>query len=203
MIDLLLLRSEFAIRKRVAFDQRQDRVAEEIWVRPVVPAERGFVQVRGQVLDAELVVRADHAAVEEAPNALHGVRVNLTVDPFVARVVDPLMPRVLVTDAAIRTVRVGVDRLGIVGYDVIQEAVNARVRCVGSHAKPDLTTALDSAENHRLVVTPLPRRVALGVASVVPVAGLISGGRGEIEVCAQCHDSGDECDACGVSDGAA
>lgn len=23
------------------------------------------------------------------------------------------------------------------------------------------------------------------------------GGRGEIEVCAQCHDSGEECDACG------
>src|SRR5215216_5716883 len=83
-----LLRRELAVRKRLALDQRQDRVAKEEGVAAVVPAERGFVQVRGQVLDAELVVRADYGAVEEAPDAFHGVRVNLTVDPFPLAVID-------------------------------------------------------------------------------------------------------------------
>lgn len=36
---------------RVAFDQTQDHIAEPMRIRPVVPAERRFVQVRGRVVE--------------------------------------------------------------------------------------------------------------------------------------------------------
>lgn len=54
----LLGRDELREGERVALDQPEDRVAEPERVLAVVPAERGLIQIGGQVLDAELVVRA-------------------------------------------------------------------------------------------------------------------------------------------------
>ena len=65
------------VGQRLRFNQSQDRVAEQECVAPVVPAERSFVQVGRKMLDGELVVRADHRAVEQTPYALGGVRVNI------------------------------------------------------------------------------------------------------------------------------
>lgn len=82
------------------------------------------------------------------------------------------MDGVLVTDATVGVVRVGVDRFGVVGHHVRQEALDRRAGGVGSHAKSDATTTLDRAEHGRLVVAPLLRSPLLGAGSVLPVAGL-------------------------------
>src|SRR3954451_5160518 len=158
--------------QRVAFDQTQDRVAEPERVFAVVPAECGFVQVRRKVLDAELVVRADHAPVKEAPNALNRVRMNLAAHPLIAREVDVLMARVVVSDTAIGAMGVRVDRFGVVMHHIGQESLHGLARGVRSHAKPNLTSALNCPENDGLVAAP-PQRVALlGAVAVVPVAEL-------------------------------
>src|SRR5207253_7056959 len=91
---------ELSIGQRVGLDQLEDRVPEQVGVRPVVPAERSLIQIGRQMLHRELVVGADHGAVEQAPHALDRVRVNLPAHPFVAGVIDPLVFRVLVGDAS-------------------------------------------------------------------------------------------------------
>lgn len=62
-------------RQGVSLDQPQDRVAEQERVVAVVPAECSLVQVGGKMLRRELVVRADHGAVEQAPYAFDRVGV--------------------------------------------------------------------------------------------------------------------------------
>jgi hypothetical protein len=49
------------------------------------------------MLAAQLVIAADHGPVEQAPHRLHGVRVDVTTDPFILPVVDRGMNRVLVS----------------------------------------------------------------------------------------------------------
>ena len=50
--------------------------------RTIIVAELELREVRGKVLRAKLVVRADHATVKEAPDRFDGVGVNNAVDIF-------------------------------------------------------------------------------------------------------------------------
>jgi hypothetical protein len=159
---LILGVNQIAVRQRLPLYQTQNRVSEQVWVLPVVEAERELVQIGVQVLDGELVVRTDYGAVKQAPDAFGGVRVNLATYPFLSRVVDPLMDGVLVTYASVGAVSVRVDRLGVVCDNVFEEGVNGFVSCVGSTTEPDATTALDCAENDGLVVQPSERRFLSG-----------------------------------------
>jgi hypothetical protein len=52
-------------------------LVEDIRVLPVVEAERKFVQIQGQVLAADVVVRADYTALEQAPKGFDRVRVDV------------------------------------------------------------------------------------------------------------------------------
>jgi hypothetical protein len=72
-----------------------------------------FVQVGFQVLHADLVVSADDAALEKAPDALNAVRVDIPAHPFFLRVINALVPRVFVGNADVGGELVGVDRFGI------------------------------------------------------------------------------------------
>src|SRR4051812_15954538 len=51
-------------------DERQERVAEQVGVLPVVEPEANLVQVGRKVLGRELVERTHDAAVQEAPDVL-------------------------------------------------------------------------------------------------------------------------------------
>src|SRR5207244_2495196 len=92
---------------------------------------------------------------------------NLPMHPLVLRVVDPLMSGVLVLDAAIRAVRVGVDRLRVAMHHVREEALHGLAGGIRGHAKPDLASALDRAEYDGFVVEP----VLPGLARVLVGAG--------------------------------
>lgn len=138
-------------RHRLAVNETQDRVSEQERVIAVVPAERRFVQVGGKVLHGQLVVRADHGAVEQAPNRLNRVCVDVAVNPLVVSVADGFVPRVLVSDTVVTAPLVGVDRFGIVAYDVPDEAVQGVVIVARDGAEPDLAAALDGADHNGLV----------------------------------------------------
>src|SRR5579884_2408927 len=76
-------RRQFLIRQRPSFHKPDDRVPEQVRVVAVVEPERELVQVRRKILLGELVIAADHRAVEQAPNRLHGVRVNVSANPLI------------------------------------------------------------------------------------------------------------------------
>src|SRR5260370_21563294 len=89
-------RRERGVRQRVGLDQSQQHVAEQVRVVAIVEAVLKLLQVRGQMLFADLVVRADHRAVKERPRRLDGLRVNVAAHPFLFGVPDALMLCVVV-----------------------------------------------------------------------------------------------------------
>lgn len=105
------------------------------------------------MLLAQLVVGPDDAALEQAPRALDGLRVNLTPDPLLVPMVDAGVWRVGVPNAPVGGPLVGVDGLGVVCDVRLDEPVERLP--VGSllDLQPDLAGAGDSAKHHRLVAT--------------------------------------------------
>src|SRR5207245_7575125 len=114
---------------------------------------RCCVKDGGRVRDGELGVCADDGAVEQAPNGCNRVRVYLAAYPCVAAVVDVLVARVVVGNAAIRAVGVRVDGLRVVVHNVFEKALDALARRVGGYAESDAPAALNRTENDGLVVT--------------------------------------------------
>lgn len=147
------LRNELVISKNVAGAEPPERVTELEWVFPVVEPEGELVQVRREMLDAELVVRADDRPIQKTPDGFDGVGMNITPNPFLLAVADRFVDRVLVSDAVITGVGVGVDRYGFVGNVRTDEIVEDVGGCVGAvgDAEADVPATLDGSENHRLV----------------------------------------------------
>lgn len=141
---------EFLVRQRVVLYQGQDGVPEQERVLAVVVTPLSLVNVGVQMLDAHVVVGADHGALEQAPDALHGVRVNVAAYPFLYGVIDDLVPRVLVTDALVADPLIGVDGFGVVSNNVLKERVERVAVVALPDPEPDSTIAGDSAEDHVL-----------------------------------------------------
>ena len=99
--------------------QRDERVAEEVRILAVVESERDLVQVCGQVLDRQLVVRPDDRPLQQAPYAFYGVGVNIAANPFLGVVVDRLW--LMTPDGAVGGQVVGVN-VGF-GGDVVADEV--------------------------------------------------------------------------------
>jgi hypothetical protein len=84
------------------------RAPEHIGIATVVITELKFGDVEWQILGADLVERADHAAFENAPKTLNRVRVDGTNNVFVIRVPDDLvtvaidLPQAVVADPLVR-----------------------------------------------------------------------------------------------------
>lgn len=159
----LTLTRQLGKRKRVSADQLKHRIPEKERILAVIEPKRELVKVGGKVLDAQMVICTNHAAVEQRPNALDGVRVNVAANPFVREVANRFVPRVLVPASLVRPMLVGIDRFRVVS-DYITEKAMDRLS-VGSlcYAEPDFATALDRAENHRLSTAPasIPARLAV------------------------------------------
>ncbi len=66
------------------------------------------------------------ATLEQAPNGLNGVRVNVALDPFLAEVVDVLVARVLVSNAPVGPQGVRVDGLRVVRDNIVQRKACSR-----------------------------------------------------------------------------
>lgn len=101
----------------------------------------------------ELVVRADDCPIQQTPDGFDGVGMNVATDPFLGGVVDCLMDRVLIPDAVITGVGVGVDRyrfVGDIGSDEVVEDMSGGIRAAGD-TEADVAAPLDSAQDHRLV----------------------------------------------------
>ena len=125
---------------------------------PVFEAELHLVKVGGQVPRADLVVAADDSPLEERPDALDRVRVDVGPDVLVGRVVDLLVAGVLVADALVPDPLVRLDRPGLVGDVLADESVERSLAAVADHAEPDFPGAVGDSRDRRVVLV----AVALG-----------------------------------------
>src|SRR6266487_4174617 len=83
-----------------------NRRSEDVRVLTVIVAELELSNIERHVLAADLVKRAEHAALEDRPEALNRIRVNRADNIFVRGVIDDFMLRedfveVFVTDPMI------------------------------------------------------------------------------------------------------
>ena len=104
------------------------------------------------MLYADLVERADDGALEQAPDVLDPVGVDVPTDPFVFAVVDGLMPRVMVMDTQVGAEFIRVDRFGFVLDVFFDELVQCALLYIGDVLESDLPVALQRTSNpHALV----------------------------------------------------
>jgi hypothetical protein len=68
-----------------------DRLSEDVVVLAVVVTELELSDVQRQILAADLMERADHAALHQRPEAFNGLGVDRTDNVLVDRVVNELM----------------------------------------------------------------------------------------------------------------
>src|SRR5436853_871786 len=91
------------------------RSLENFRVVAIVVTELEFRDVQRQVLFADLVERADDAALQQRPEAVNGLRVHHAVNVFAARVVHDLMREAL-AQLAVAFVFIGRDQADLSGY---------------------------------------------------------------------------------------
>ena len=137
-------------RQRLLLNDRQHGVSEEVGVVAVVELEGDLIEVGGQMLGAHLVVGADHRPLQEAPHALHGVRMDDSPNPLALVVGHELMARVGVLNAAVCLPSVRVDRFGVVAHNVLDEGVKLSLAGPIPDLETDLTAALNGSQDHRL-----------------------------------------------------
>src|SRR5829696_4860811 len=104
------------------------------------------------MLRADLVVAADDPTLEEGPDVLHRVRVDVGSDVFMGGVVDDLVPSVLVPDALIADPFVGVDGLRLVGHALTDEALEGSLGPVADDAQTDLSAAFGGSDDRRVIL---------------------------------------------------
>ena len=99
----LPIRDEFLVLERVRVHDAPERVPEDVLVVP--PLE--LFEVTVHVLHAHLVEAADDGALEQAPDALDRVGVDIAHDPLLGAVLHALVARVAVADPAMWDLRTG------------------------------------------------------------------------------------------------
>src|ERR1700682_4411 len=101
----------------LGFQEPQNSVAEQERVFSIVEAEGHLIEIGGQRLDAELVVRTDDRALEKRPDALYRVGMHVGPNPLMLPVIDRLMGCVVVgnvrRDVALPAVRHNAGRVGV------------------------------------------------------------------------------------------
>lgn len=84
-------RDEFLVLQRVRVHDAPERVPEDVLVLPVVVPTLQLLEVTVHVLHAHLVERADDGSLEQAPDALDRVGVDIAHDPLLGAVIHALV----------------------------------------------------------------------------------------------------------------
>ena len=83
------------IGQMLSIDDTAKGVNKDVVIVPIAETPFQFIQVSVNVLSTDLVECPDDAPLEQGPNALYGVGVNVTNGPLLSRVVDGFMSGVL------------------------------------------------------------------------------------------------------------
>src|SRR5205823_2229953 len=103
------------------------------------------------MLDAHLMIRADNGSLQKAPNALDTVSMNVADNPFLLRVINPLMLRVGILNSPIRGHFVCVDRFRIWRGVIVDKLVKHGLSGVRNNLKANLAFALDGSDSDSFV----------------------------------------------------
>src|SRR5438067_2990546 len=108
------------------------------------------------MFDAHFMIRADDRTLQEAPNALNAVSVNIANNPFFGGVINPLVLSVRIFDSPIRGHFIGVDRFRVRCGVVMDKLMKHSLSSVRDDLQANHAVALDCSDSDSLVplVTP-------------------------------------------------
>jgi hypothetical protein len=131
--------------------QLRESVPENAVIAAVIEPKFKLIQIGVQMLHAHLMIRPDNRPLQEAPDALYAVCVNVPANPFLRAVANALMARVRIGNAKVCRKLVRVDRLRVRGGVVQNELVEIGLRGVRDDLQPNLTAALNGSDGDGLV----------------------------------------------------
>ena len=108
------------------------------------------------MLLADLMKRPDNGSLEERPDALNAIGVDVPNYPFLGGVVDCLMAGVMILDSKVKLQFVGVDRFSLVFDGAVDEVVQGVAANVRDSLKTNLSAALDRASHPSFVFAGTP-----------------------------------------------
>src|SRR5438067_5561494 len=103
------------------------------------------------MFDTHLMIRPDDRTLQEAPNALNAVSVNIANNPFFGRVISPLVLGVGIFDSPIRWHFIGVDRFRVRCGVVMDKLMKHGLSSVGDDLQANHAVALDCSDSDSLV----------------------------------------------------
>jgi hypothetical protein len=149
------------------------RRSENIDVLTVVVPELKFRDVQRQIFATDLVIGADNAALEDAPEAFNRVGVDRTDNVIAAALADDMMRKVT-TKKPIAGMFIRAEQADLVRHSFMNEAVKrARIGAV-DHSQHHVSLAADSADHWRLAGTlAAARAIAFVLVSIRRLAAHI------------------------------
>jgi hypothetical protein len=140
---------------------------EDVRVLPIVEAEGKFIQVQGQVLATDIVIRADHAALEQAPKRFDVVRVNVAA--HVNAVAMPNNFVRIIRDLTVGRVLIGREQCHFVRDRLFDEPIEGCSVCLFDHFTDHVALTTDSANDRNF----LAGLTASPMALFIPMAVLV------------------------------
>src|SRR5437762_288202 len=98
------------------------------------------------MLDTHLMVRTDNGTLQQAPNTLDSVCMNVANNPLLGRVINPLVFRVGVFNSPISWHFIRVDRFRIRRGIVADKLPQYALRCVWNYLQPNHAVALHRSD---------------------------------------------------------
>jgi hypothetical protein len=145
------LSNELRVRQRFGQQELEHRIPEHVGVFSVVEAELQLIKVGVKVLRANLMVATDDGALQEAPDVLKRVRVNVAPNVFSFAVLDRFVLGVLIGDTLVSFPFVGIDGFNIAGDVFTDEAVQGLPVSSPYYLQDDIPAALQGSYNDSLV----------------------------------------------------
>ena len=127
------------------------RIAEDVGIVAVVISPLQFLNVAIHVLDAHLVECAHERTLEQAPDALDAVCVNVANNPFIFGMPHSLMACVVVADSDIRPHLIRINGLCFVFHSSMDEVMERFPLYIRNALDANISTALDGSHNPRFV----------------------------------------------------
>lgn len=103
------------------------------------------------MFDRNLMKRTDNRPLQETPDVLYGVGVDVPTGVFADVVVDRLVERIFVSDALVGPPIVGVDGFGFIGNGFFSEGVESLAAPVWNNLEDDFTVPLNGSHDDGLV----------------------------------------------------
>jgi hypothetical protein len=120
---------------------------EHVGVLSVIVAKRELVQVERQILSADVVVRAQNASLQEAPEIINVAGVNVSPNIFVSAVTDRLVPIAASFEPVVTLELIRCDEIDFVAYGLLDKATQSSCINLFDHPADDVSFTADCADD--------------------------------------------------------